>query len=142
MTGGGHQRGQAVVWVAVMLPFFLAIVGLAIDGGLVWNAERELQSVADGAARAGAEALDTDAYYASNGRTVALDPTAARQQATQYLAREVHGGTWSVAADGREVVVQVRRSVPTGFVRVIGIDAVPLAATAKAETRYGVSSGR
>src|SRR6185312_17093596 len=67
MTLMGRERGQAVVWVAAMLPFFLAILGLAIDGGVVWDAERQLQATADGAARAGAEAVDTSAYYASNG---------------------------------------------------------------------------
>lgn len=141
MTRREPQRGQAIVWVAVMLPFFLAIVGLVIDGGVVWNAERQVQGTADGAARAGAEALDTQAYYGSNGQTVALDPAAARQQAAAYLAREASGATWSVSADGREVVVHVRRSVPTSFVRIVGINSVALATTGAAEVRHGVDSG-
>lgn len=137
----GRERGQAVVWVAAMLPFFLAILGLAIDGGVVWDAERQLQATADGAARAGAEAVDTNAYYASNGATVALDPAAARAQAGAYLVREASGATWSVAADPREVVVQVRRSVPTSFVRIVGIDTVALRAVGAAEVRHGVDRG-
>lgn len=141
MTGMAQQRGQAVVWVAAMLPFFLAIIGLTVDGEVVWNAERQLQGVADGAARAGAEALDTGAYYGSNGQTVALDPSAARQQAETYLLREESGARWSVSADSRQVVVRLRRSVPTSFVRIIGIDAVPLTASAVAEVRHGVVSG-
>ena len=54
------HRGQAIVWTAVMLPLFLAIVGLAADGGLVFSARRELQNIADSAARAGA-GLNADA---------------------------------------------------------------------------------
>ena len=47
---GSAQSGQAIVWVAVMMPFFLSVVGLAIDGGIVFSARRELQNVADSAA--------------------------------------------------------------------------------------------
>ena len=136
-----RERGQAVVWLAAMLPCFLAILGLAIDGDVVWNAERSLQDLADGAARTGAEALDTQAYYASDGRTVALDPTAARQQTELYLQRDGSGATWSVSADSKEVIVRLRQSVPTSFVRIVGINTVPLTATAIAEVRHGVTSG-
>jgi Flp pilus assembly protein TadG len=135
------ERGQAVIWLAAMLPCFLAILGLAIDGDVVWNAERSLQDLADGAARTGAEALDTQAYYASDGRTVALDPSGARQQSEMYLLREGGGATWSVNADSREVVVRLRQSVPTSFIRIVGISSVPLTATAVAEVRHGVTNG-
>ena len=59
-TGG--QAGQAIVWAAVMLPLFLAVVGLAIDGGVVFAARRELQNVADAGARPGAMQVDHGAY--------------------------------------------------------------------------------
>ena len=70
-------RGSAVVWVAVTLPLFVSLVGLAIDGGVVFDARRELQSVADGAARAGAMQLDETAYRTTagaEGRAGALGP--------------------------------------------------------------------
>src|SRR6266536_80009 len=75
------QRGQAIVWTAVMLPLFIAIVGLAADGGLVFSARRELQNLADSSARAGAQQIDVLAYRESRGRTVVLDEHSARQVA-------------------------------------------------------------
>jgi Flp pilus assembly protein TadG len=31
------KRGQALIWVAMLLPLFLALVGLVFDGGLLWQ---------------------------------------------------------------------------------------------------------
>ena len=52
------EAGQALVWTAVMLPLFLSVIGLAIDAGTIFDARRELQNVADSAARAGAMQID------------------------------------------------------------------------------------
>ena len=90
-----EDAGQAIVWVAVMLPLFLSIVGLAIDGGIVFSARRELQNVADGAARAGAMQIDERAYRESAGQRLVLDTDGARQAAGAYVARQ-HG---SVSAE-------------------------------------------
>lgn len=32
-----RERGQALIWVAMLLPVFLALVGLVFDGGLLWQ---------------------------------------------------------------------------------------------------------
>ena len=57
-----HQRSpaQALLWMTVAIPLFLTMGGLAIDGGAVLDSRRDLQSLADGAARAGATRLDMD----------------------------------------------------------------------------------
>ena len=65
----GAREGQALLWTAVLLPFFLALVGLAIDGATVFAARRSCQAVADGAARAGAMELDIATYRQSDGDT-------------------------------------------------------------------------
>jgi uncharacterized membrane protein len=49
---------QALIWFTLMLPLFVSMAGLAIDGGVLLASRRQLQSVADGAARAGATRLD------------------------------------------------------------------------------------
>jgi len=117
---GGEQAGQAVVWVAVMLPLFLSVVGLAADGGIVFSARRELQNVADSAARAGAMQVDQQVYRASSGATVVLDLAGARQVAAQYVASQGPEMVAAIAADSRQVVVQVGREVPTSFLRLVG----------------------
>lgn len=132
------ESGQAIVWAAVMLPLFLSVIGLAIDAGLVFQQRRELQNLADAAARAGAMQVDTRAYRESAGGNVVLDQENARRAAAEYLASQPFGLTATVAADPRRVVVEVARDVPTSFLRIAGITTVRIGATAPAELRYGV----
>lgn len=135
---GGAQSGQVIVWVAVMLPFFLSVVGLAIDGGIVFSARRELQNVADSAARAGAMQIDQGVYRDTSGATVVLDMVPAREVATEYVAGQGSGLTATIAAEPQRVIVQARREVPTSFLRLVGIDTVRVNATATAGVRYGI----
>src|SRR4051794_32487841 len=131
------QRGQAIVWTAVMLPLFLAVVGLAIDGGLVFSARRELQNVADSAARAGAQQIDVQAYRQSRGRTVALDASAAGDVAAQYAANQGVSADAGIEADPLRVQVLVSRDVQTSFLRLVGVGTVRIEASATAEVRHG-----
>jgi Flp pilus assembly protein TadG len=135
------ESGQAIVWVAVMLPLFLSAVGLSLDGGTVFAARRELQNVADAAARAGAAQLDVRAYRESGGTTVVLDVPRARQAAAEHLARR--GGTISGTVDARprRVVVEASIEVPLGFIALAGIRTARVTATAPAELRHGVEMG-
>ena len=132
------ETGQALVWVAVMLPLFLSVVGLAIDGGTVFDARRELQNVADSAARAGAMQIDQGVYRGSSGSTVVLDPAAARQAAAQYVASQGHEFTATIAVAPKTVVVQVSREVHTSFLRLVGIGTVHMTAMAPAAARFGI----
>ncbi len=132
------ECGQALVWVAVMLPLFLAVIGLSIDAGMIFDARRELQNVADAAARAGAMQIDQNAYRASSGATVVLDPAAARQAAMQEVGGQGAGMTVAVDVAPQRVVVQVSRNVRTSFLRLVGIGTVRISATAPAAPRYGI----
>ncbi len=135
----GLERGQAVVWVMVMLPLFLSIIGLAADGGSVFAQREQLQSLADGAARMGAEQLDTRAYYA--GGAVVLDSAAAQQAALQYLGQQSPGIAAEVAADQQTVVVRVERDVPLAFLRIVHLDSAHVRAMATAQLRHGSMTG-
>ena len=137
-SGRAVESGQAIVWAAVMLPFFLAIVGLAIDAGIVFSAKRDLQNVADSAARAGAMQVDEAAYRASSGVWVVLDQSAARRIAAEYAAGQGTNMATAVGVEPQRVVVSVSRDVPTGFLRLVGITTVRVSATAPAEVRYGI----
>ena len=135
------ESGQAAVWVGVMLPLLLAIIGLAIDGGVVFTARRELQNVADSAARAGAMQIDEEVYRDSAGEIIVLDAGAARQVAAQYVASQGLAMSATISAEPGRVVVQVSRDAPTSFLRLIGIGTVRISATAPAEVRHGIASG-
>ena len=137
----GDESGQAIIWVAVMLPLFLSIIGLAIDGGIVFSERRELQNIADGAARAGAMQIDERVYRASSGERVVLDVEAARQVAATYVSSQPRGLTAEVAAEPGGVTVQVTRDVPTTFLQLMGVRSARVTAVAVAQARYGIERG-
>ena len=137
----GKQSGQLIVWTAVMLPLFLSVVGLAADGGIIFSARRELQNVADSAARAGAMQVDQRVYRESSGATVVLDQAVAREVAAQYVVSQGTGLAATIGAEPQQVVVQLGRDVPTSFLRLVGINTMRITATARASVRYGVERG-
>jgi Flp pilus assembly protein TadG len=139
---------QALVWLTLALPLFLSIAGLAIDGGVLLASRRQLQSVADGAARAGATRLDEDRLRGSGGADVQLDPTLARSETWTYLdqrlAREVDWQavpTAQVEVGTRRVHVMIQGTLRTAFLRVVHIDSVPVEASALADIEYGIHAG-
>lgn len=136
----GARAGQALVWVVLMTPFFLAIVGLAIDGGLVFAARRELQNAADAAARAGAVEIDLDTLRATDGSSVVLDTRVATTAAAGYVSGPGIDGA-SVGASPGGITVSVRRAVPLSFLRLVGLDTVTIEATASAAPFYGIARG-
>jgi uncharacterized membrane protein len=135
-ASGRRQRAQAVVWLAAMLPFLLAVVGVALDGALLLSARRDLQDVADAAARAGASQVDLDQLRADS--RVVLRPDAARQAAYNYA---VYQGVTpeQISAEAGQVVVVVRRTVPTSFLGVVQVTSFPVEARGAARARAGVA---
>ena len=139
------QSAQALVFLAVALPMFVAMTGLAIDGALLLTARRELQSVVDGAARAGATRLDMAYLRGAGADEVRLDPVGARAASTtyldQWLDRELawySPPTMRVEVGRVRVRVAVEGSLRTAFMRVVGFDRVPMAAAADADVQYGI----
>ena len=126
-----------MVLVAIFLMGLVAVAGLVADGGMVFVQRRDLQSVADAAAAAGAMQLDESAYRASAGSEVVLDEAAAYEAAAGYLSGEGRV-TFTVTTSATGVEVQVSRGASTAFLRVLGIDDVSINASATAEPRHGV----
>jgi Flp pilus assembly protein TadG len=140
-TPAGAQCGQVIVWTAVMLPLFLSIVGLALDGGLVFAARREAQNATDAAARAGAMQIDERVYRESGGTRVVLDPARARATAAEYVAGYGTSLTASVVAEPQRLTVEVSRDVSTSFIRLVGLGTVRITASATGEARHGIDRG-
>jgi Flp pilus assembly protein TadG len=139
---------QALVWLTLILPLFVSIAGLAIDGGVLLASRRQLQSVADGAARAGATRLDLDRLRASGGTDIQLDPALARDAASTYLAERLErelawqaAPTAHVDVSTRRVHVLVQGTLRTAFLRVVHIDSVAVEAGAFADLQYGIHAG-
>lgn len=143
------QPAQALVWLAVAIPLFITTAGLAIDGGVLLNARRQLQSATDGAARAAATRLDMSRLRASGGADVQLDADLANRAARAYLdqafAADAH--SWQnvprteVEVGARRVHVQVHAELRTAFLQIVRIDAVPVEAGAFADVQFGIHDG-
>lgn len=131
-------KGQALVLLVLALPFLLSIVGLVIDGGIVFDARRELQNMADGAARAGAMQVDVDEYRRSNGKTVVLVETEAETASRRYLEAGAQQVRAQVQAGPQQVQVQAEREVRLSFLSLVGFDTVIVQATAFAEVHHGI----
>jgi hypothetical protein len=143
-----RSAAQALVWLTLALPMFVSIAGLAIDGGVLLASRRQLQSLADGAARAGATRLDLETLRGSGGAEVQLDQALAAKTAAAYLderlAREL---AWPAApvthidVGQRRVHVLIQGTLRTAFLRVVNIDHVPVEASAFADLQYGIHAG-
>ena len=132
---------MSTLFILATFPLYLAIVGLALDGGRAFVARSDLQAVADSAARAGATQLDTGPgapLRSGSGGPPRLDPDAARAVAQAYAVR--HGvRPTAVVANTQQVVVDVGADVRTVFLPIIRVDHIPVAARGVARPRGGVA---
>ncbi|MBB3084704.1 TadE/TadG family type IV pilus assembly protein [Geodermatophilus sabuli] len=124
-----HERGAIGVFLAVLVPGLLLIIGLAVDGGAKVAATQRANAIADEAARAGGQALDVPAALA--GR-VQVDPAAAAAAARDYLARNDVTGAVTVV-DGDTLRVTTTITEPTTFLGLIGITSLTVEGTGTAD---------
>jgi Flp pilus assembly protein TadG len=145
-TGAAHRQasedGQILVLTVVVALALLAILGLVADGGLVLARHRELQGVADAAARAGAAQLDEAGYRASNGRTAFLNPAQAHTAAGRYLRTVRFGGETSITATPSQVTIGLSEVVRPIIFSSVGIGPIRLAVHAVARPRTGIAQAQ
>jgi hypothetical protein len=127
------QDGQATVLILGLALVVFAVTGLAVDGTRAFIARLTLQNTADAAALAGAGEVDLGAFYSSGGGELLLDAPGARVLAYRYLdARGFAGGAVVTANEG-SVTIVLRDEIATSFLGLVGVDALPVAAEARAE---------
>lgn len=126
-TGREAERGAATIFVVLFTVALLAVAGLVIDGGYALGAKRQAMNHAEQAARAGADALNQGALR--DGHTI-VDPSRAVNAAQAYLALIDAQGT--VQVDGGEVTVTVTGRQDTTLLSAVGMDTIPIRATATA----------
>ncbi len=146
-----NERGQALVMFAILATVILGGLALVIDVGQMYMARRQLQSVADLAALAGAQSLPGNAVqgaydYAVKNR---VDPGVPAANHV-WLPNEANGVLridWppiegNHVGDSKFVAVQVKRSVPALFSFVFGATGFPISARAVARntTDFGDSA--
>jgi Flp pilus assembly protein TadG len=133
------EDGQILVLTVVVALALLAILGLVADGGLLLARHRQLQGVADAAARAGAAQLDEPSYRASNGATARLDPSLAEAAAGRYLHTVGFGGQASITATTTLVRIGLSEVVRPTIVSSIGLGPTRLAVGSVARPQTGIT---
>ncbi|GGK36798.1 membrane protein [Pilimelia terevasa] len=99
----GDDRGGVSVFVAMLAPVLLLLVGLVVDGAGQVRALQRADNVAAQAARTAGQAIDLPAAVA--GGVKRIDPAAANEAASRYLLRAGATGTATVAPDRQSVTV-------------------------------------
>ncbi len=134
-----HERGAALIQVALSLAVLLGMGALAVDLGMLYTKRTGLQRTADAAALAGASA------FIDFPVTMAEVP--ARQRALEYALAHSNPRT-PISADQvdidvlpaeEKVRVRVNGTSNTFFARILDVDLVDVAAVAAAEADVGAT---
>lgn len=133
VTPERRERGTATAFTLILVLAVIAFAGLVLDGGLAVSAKVAAISTAQSAARAGAQELDLQALRDSG--QLRLDPARAQATAQDWLARAGATGTATATATATTdtVTVTVTTRSRTQLLQLVGVDAIPVAATATAQ---------
>jgi Flp pilus assembly protein TadG len=128
------ERGQATAFMAVFVVALLAVAGIVIDGGYTLAAKRRAIDEAEGAARAGAQALAPASLRLGTPRP---DPVRATAAAEEFLAKTGHAGT--VEVDGERVSVTVSFEQPMFILGLGGLGRVTVTGHGEARPVRGLT---
>ena len=112
-----NERGQTSMFVLLLLPALIIMIGLVVDGGQKTRADQAAQTAAVAAARAATDAASTEQLGGRPGTA------SAARAARSYLSQAGVTGTVQVAGGGR-VTITTSSTVPTQFLSLIGINTV------------------
>lgn len=131
------EVGSVTLWLVIMTVAMIAAIGLVYDGGQALATKGEAISDAAGAARAGAEALDQDAF--ARGQSAQPDQQAAIGAARAFLsAAGVPGQQVTVSVAGPVVTVVVQLTSPASILGAVGVGNFRLTGQAQARAVFGV----
>jgi Flp pilus assembly protein TadG len=136
------NKGVAVMLVCVLLLVIVPMIGLAIDGGIVYFLKGQLQQAVDASALAGARSL-------SSGLTIQAQITSATNTANQYFKANFPDSFWATSvttfnaaitedpnnSHTRYVTVNSTVASPLYFLRLIGMTTANIGASAQAKRR-------
>src|SRR6266511_3888527 len=132
------DSGSVAPLTAVMLLGLLAVMALVVDGGVLFAGRRDLQGLADGAARAGAMAVDIAKLRQTE--RVRLDPAGAEAAARRYLGAAGFTDTSTIHADILSVTVHLSEARSTVMMGLLGVRGVRVEADAVARPRTGINT--
>ena len=127
----GAERGSVLITGLLLTLALLMVLGAAVDIGHAFIVRRDLTSLADNAALAGAQQLDAQAIHQGQ---LALDPSQAQAAALSALTGDPSIQAYADATP-TEVHVQVTRRFPTILLRLVGLSDLTVSAQANAAPR-------
>lgn len=127
------ERGEVSEMVAVVFVAIVMVIGLVVDGGAKMTAASEASSIAQQAARAGAQPLDS---LPADGGTAHLDADGAAAAAQDYLTQSGAEGSVHIV-NNSTIEVTVTSTRGTTFLGVIGINTVSATRTARVDLIHG-----
>jgi Flp pilus assembly protein TadG len=135
-----HARddgGALSLMIVILFPALVCLAGIVVDGGGELTGQQNAYALAQEAARAGANAVNTSRAYSTG--TFVVNQQQAIAAAGSYLVSAGHGN-YSVSADGsRAIRVSVTVTEPTRLLSLIGIDSLTCTGTATASLATGVT---
>ncbi|MDQ6782953.1 MAG: hypothetical protein M3063_05815 [Actinomycetota bacterium] len=126
------EGGSVTVFVVGVFVALIVVAGLVLDGGTIIAGHREADAEAEGAARAGAEAI---AGTARGAVVVTVDPRAAQAAAARYLGAYGHHGQVTVVGD--RVTVSVRFTEKLQVLSIVGLTSKSVTGRASATALVG-----
>lgn len=144
-TGAGNRgvrrdEGAAAVIVLLLAPALFALGGLVLDGGTHLAARQRAAGLAEQAARAGADTLDTSTLRGTGSSR--LDATRATHAACRYVRTvEPHATCTATVRDtptGQQVEVRVRGRTSTVLLGLVGVNTLRTDALGSAQPVTGI----
>jgi Flp pilus assembly protein TadG len=129
--GVREERGSVLITALLLTAALMMVLAAAVDIGRAFIVRRDLVSVADGAALAGAQQLNLQAVH--EGELV-LDPAQAQSAALAAVSGEPNIRAQAQATP-QQVEVRVSRRFPTILLRLVGVTDLTVSAQANATPR-------
>jgi len=128
----GNQRGQTFVITSFAILVLLVFCGLVADVGMFYRARRQMQTAADAAATAGANALHGSTSVSAGYVTAAQNASKINgfQNATNGITVTASKVACPGAASEQCVKANVTQPVPTYFLKVLGLSTVTVSTEA------------
>ncbi|MFT4261948.1 MAG: pilus assembly protein TadG-related protein [Nocardioides sp.] len=123
------ERGSISIWMVTASFVMIVLVGLAVDLGGQVQAKERAHDIAAEAARTGGEQVQ--AAPAIEGQYLAVDTTAAKKAAEDYLAASGVTGTVTVTG-GNTITVDVTDVYEPKFLSIIGVGNLTVTSSASA----------
>jgi Putative Flp pilus-assembly TadE/G-like len=131
-----QQDGSITAFAVLMLVAVFVLMGLVVDGGSELSARQAASDEAEQAARAGAGELSVNGLRSG---LVQLDQQEAVETAEKFTIVAGHPGTATVSSGTVRVSIQYR--IHTEILGIVGLDTLPVSASASAIDVHGVGAG-